>query len=133
VLASMVFPPTQHCGDGGQCGRYFRKFVHRGQVYRRPQQYCKIYNYGTWLEHDTKAGYCISPPVEAYTNGTMRVRGSKEVYAAAFKWSMEQSGASFECSDEDFCRGRGVASGELGRCECACKDGFGGARCEDGP
>jgi len=132
VLASMIFPPTQHCKDGGWCGRYFRSIRVRGRIYRRPWQQCVIYNSGTWLPDNSTSGYCLSDPLKQYSYATMRVRGSKHNYAAAFKWSMEQSGANLTCSDQSFCRGRGNASGVLGDCHCACGSGFSGARCEAG-
>jgi len=135
VLAAMIFPPTQHCKDGGWCGRYFRSIRVGGRIYRRPWQKCVIYNSGTWLPDKSRSGYCLSDPLKQYSYATMKVRGSKHNYAAAFKWSIEQSakwGATLTCSDQSFCFGRGNASGVLGGCHCACRSGFSGARCEAG-
>jgi len=130
VLSSMIFPPTQHCPVNGQCGRYFRSIRVAGVTYRKPPQNCMIYNDGEWLSENTSAGYCLCDPLKRYSYTTMKVRGSKAVYAAAFKYSIEQSGASLACSSQSFCHGHGVASGILGTCTCACTDGYSGVRCD---
>jgi len=126
----MIFPPTQHCPVNGQCGRYFRSIRVAGVTYRKPPQNCVIYNDGEWFSENTSAGYCLCDPLKRYSYATMKVRGSKAVYAAAFKYSIEQSGASLACSSQSFCHGRGVASGVLGTCTCACTNGYSGVRCE---